>query len=105
MNLVVDLASWALLAGGGALAVIGGVGVLRFPDFYTRLHAASITDTLCSALMLAGLALQSGWSLVSAKLFLVLVFLLLTSPSAAHAMAKAARHGGLEPVEGRPAAR
>lgn len=98
MTLVVDLASWAFLLAGGALAVIGGMGVLRFPDFYTRLHAASITDSLCSALVLAGLSLQSGWSLVAAKLFVILLFLMLTSPSAAHAVAKAARHGGLEPI-------
>lgn len=97
MSLLFDLLSWWLLLGGGALAVIGGVGVLRFPDFYTRLHAAGITDTLCSTLILAGLALQSGWNLVSAKLVLILLFLMLTSPSASHAVAKAARHAGLQP--------
>jgi multicomponent Na+:H+ antiporter subunit G len=101
MTVLLELASWMLLTVGGALAVIGGVGVLRFPDFYTRLHAASITDTLCSGLILAGLALQAGLSLVSAKLVLIFLFLMLTSPAAAYAIAKAARHGGLQPIEDR----
>ena len=98
MSLILDLVSWLLLLGGGVLAVIGGIGVLRFPDFYTRLHPAGITDTLCSASILLGLALQSGWSLVTAKLIIIFVFLMFTCPSASHAVAKAARHGGLEPL-------
>jgi multicomponent Na+:H+ antiporter subunit G len=69
----------------------------RFPDFFTRLHAAGIADTLCALLILLGLALQAGFTLVSLKLFLIFVFLFFTSPAATHALANAALHGGLKP--------
>ncbi len=82
---------------GGFLIVSGAVGVLRFPDFYTRMHAAGVTETLATALILVGLMLHAGWSLVLFKLIMILVFILLTSPTASHALVKAARHSGLEP--------
>jgi len=95
MEAVVDIASWLCLLGGSAFCVIGGIGMLRMPDFYTRSHAASLTDTLGAALILLGLGLQSGFNLVSAKLLLVLIFLYLTSPTATHALVKAAYSRGL----------
>jgi len=72
------------------------VGLLRFPDFYSRLQAAGVTDTLCSALVLVGLMLQAEAVPVAAKLMFTLLFLLLTAPTATHAVAKAARHGNVE---------
>lgn len=88
----------ALLLGSGALlGLVGGIGLLRFPDFYTRLHAASITDTLCAALFLSGLAVYFGPTLASAKLALIFLFLLFTSPTAAHALGKSALRSGLMP--------
>ena len=84
--------------GGGLLGIIGGLGVMRMPDFYTRLHAASITDTLCTTSILIGLCLLAGWSLALGKLLLILAFLVLAGPTAAHAMAKAGIHGGLRPA-------
>lgn len=95
--MIIDLLSWIALISGGLLGIIGGIGIHRFPDFFTRLHAAGITDTLCAALILVGLGLQSGLSLVSFKLALVFVFLWFTSPTASHALANAALHGGLRP--------
>jgi len=94
---MVDLASWICLATGGFLVITGGIGLLRLPDFFTRLHAASITDTLGSGLIVLGLALQGGWSLVTVKLLLIMGFLALTSPTSAHALAKSAFHGGIKP--------
>ncbi len=93
---LLDVASWGLLVAGALFCVIGGVGLLRMPDFYARTHAASITDTLGAALMLAGLALQAGgdWLVVS-KLAFVGIFLFLTSPTVAHALAKAAYAEGV----------
>ncbi len=86
---------------GGVLAVIGSIGVLRFPDFYTRLHAASVTDTGAVLAMLLGMAfLAPGW-LVLVKLLAVAVFLFLTGPTASHAIANAAHTAGLEPIIGR----
>jgi len=94
---LLDIASWILLVSGGAFGVIGGVGVVRLPDFYSRLHASSITDTLAAYLILTGLMLQAGLTLVTAKLALILFFLFLTSPVAAHALASTAYHDGILP--------
>lgn len=87
----------ALLVAGGVLSLIGGVGLLRFPDFYTRLHAAGITDTLCALLIVSGLLVSAGLSLLTVKLVLILLFLLLTAPIATHALARAAVADDLEP--------
>lgn len=89
--------SWILLLSGGAAGVIGGIGLLRFPDFYSRLHAGGITDTLTALLIVGGLVLQSGFSLLTLKLLLILLFLLFTTPTATHALARAAWSGGVEP--------
>lgn len=98
MALIIDLVSWALLLSGGAFGIIGAVGMLRFPDFYTRLHASGITDTLCAVLIIFGLMLQSGLSLLTVKLLLILLFLLFTTPTATHALARAAVLDQIEPV-------
>ena len=95
---VVDILSWICLLGGGFFVLAGGIGVLRLPDFYTRIHAAGVTDTMGAWSILLGLALQAGWSLVTVKLGLIFLFLFFTSPTAAHALAKAALHGGLRPL-------
>jgi len=94
---IVDILSWALLLLGSFFCITGGVGILRFPDFFTRLHAASVTDSLGAGFILLGLMLQAGLSLVLAKLILILIFMLLTGPTATHAVAKAALHSGFEP--------
>ncbi len=94
--------SWVLLMSGCFVGISGGIGLLRFPDFYTRMHAAGVTDTLCAALILTGLMLQAGWGLVLIKLFLILALLLLTSPTATHALARAAVHSRLEPLLDNP---
>lgn len=98
MTILLDSLSWLLLISGGVFVLISTIGMLRFPDFYTRLHAASITDTLGSMLILAGLVLQGGLSLATVKLLLILFFVLFTTPTAAHALAKAALHRRLQPV-------
>lgn len=95
--MIADALSWILLMGGGAFVFIGGVGALRMPDFYTRLHAASLTDSLGTILVLSGVALQAGLSLATLKLLSILVFLMLTSPTATYALANAARSAGLLP--------
>ena len=95
--------------GASALSIIvgmlfvfaGTLGVLRLPDFYTRLHAAGITDTLGVELILLGLIIQSGFSQMSLKLLMVSFFLFLTSPTATHAVANAAYEAGLKPKLGR----
>lgn len=88
--LLLDIASWALLSMGGVFILIGGVGVLRMPNLYTRIHAASLTDTMGAVLVIAGIMLQAGLSLATVKLAAILLFLLLTSPTASNALASAA---------------
>lgn len=99
---------WAGIIGGiplglGALLlVVGGVGINRFPHFYSRLHAAGVVDTLAAGLVLVGLAPFFGLTLGTFKLVLILAFLLFTSPTACHALARAAYTSGLQepPVHG-----
>ncbi len=97
MEILVYFASWICLLLGSAFCIIGGIGLMRLPDFYSRIHGGGITDTLGAGLVMLGLMLQAGWSLVTVKLVLIMLFLLLTSPVSSHAIARAARHSGLEP--------
>ena len=97
MELLLDILSWALILAGAAFCVIGGVGVLRFPDVYTRMHAAGVVDTTGAGFLLVGLMLQGGLSQITIKLILILLFLLVTSPTASHALAKAAYVSGVRP--------
>jgi multicomponent Na+:H+ antiporter subunit G len=94
MDMLVDTVSWALFLVGGAFVFTGGLGALRLPDFYTRMHAAGLTDSLGTLLVLGGALLQAGWSLAALKLVAILVFLMLTGPTATYALANAARLGG-----------
>ena len=95
--MIIEILGWICLLAGGALGIVGGIGMYRFPDFYSRLHAAGITDTLCAMLILSGLGLQAGWSIAAFKLALIFVFLFFTAPTASHALANAALHSGLKP--------
>ncbi len=109
-DLAVSFDAWAgpflywlgqfLTLAGALVAVIGAVGVLRFPDVYTRMHASSVTDTLAVLLMILGMMLLAGWTLVSLKLAMIFVFLMITSPTAAHALAHAALSDNVDPLVG-----
>ena len=87
---LLDILSWMLLSAGGFFAFVGGLGALRMPDLYTRMHAASVTDSIAPIMIIAGLMLQSGLTLASIKLTAILLFLLLTAPTASNALASAA---------------
>ena len=82
--------SGILLLTGALFTVVGGVGILRMPDVFTRMHAAGITDTIGAGTTIAGLMLIAGWNLLLVKLAIVLLFLLLLNPTASHALARAA---------------
>ncbi|MGI9331059.1 MAG: monovalent cation/H(+) antiporter subunit G [Gammaproteobacteria bacterium] len=90
MSLALDIGSWLLFGIGGAVLFVGAVGVLRMPTLYTRMHAASLTDSLGAITILGGVMLQAGWSLAALKLLAILLFLLLTSPTSSYALANAA---------------
>jgi len=102
MNMLLDILSWILLFSGSLVLIIGAVGMIRLPDFYTRLHAASVIDTLGCMLIVLGLVFQAGFGIVAVNLVLIVVFILFTSPAAAHALAKAALHGELRPWLNKP---
>ena len=83
---------------GSFLCVSGGVGILRFPDFYTRMHAVGVTETLATAMILIGLMLQNPDGIVVVKLIIILLMTLFISPTASHALAKAAMNNNLKPM-------
>ena len=99
MDMVVDVLSWVLLTLGGLAVLIGGIGALRMPDLYTRMHAASVTDSLGAILVIFGIMLQAGLSLATIKLAAILLFLLLTSPTSSNALASAALLAGTRPLD------
>jgi len=97
MMIFIDILSWIALLGGSAFVIIGSVGMIRFPEFFTRLHAAGITDTLGAGLIMLGLILQAGFSQNSLKLGIMVLLVFITSPTASHALAKAAVYDSLKP--------
>ncbi len=99
MDIALDILSWLLLTTGGIFVFVGGVGALRMPDLYTRMHAASVTDSIAPILIFVGIMLQSGLSLASVKLAAILLFLLLTGPTASNALASAALLSGYKADE------
>ncbi len=98
MSLILEIGSGLCLLLGSFLCLSGGVGILRFPDFYTRIHAVGVTDTLGAGLILTGLMLISPDGLVLLKLIMILLFTLFINPTASHALAKAALRNNLKPV-------
>ena len=95
MSLAIDIVSWVLIASGCIFMVTGGIGLVRLPDLFSRFHAAGITDTSGVGLILVGIMFQAGFTLLTVKLIFILMFILFTSPTATHALARAARLGGL----------
>jgi multicomponent Na+:H+ antiporter subunit G len=94
---LMDGLSWLLLLAGAAFVIIGAFGMLRLPDFYSRLHPAGLTDTMGAGLILLGLLLQAEVAIVAVKLLIIAGFLLFTSPTSGHATARAALAAGLRP--------
>ncbi len=98
MSMAVDILSWICLVAGGAFCVIGAIGLVRMPDFYTRVHAASVTDTVGAGLLLLGMMLQAGFSLIAVKLLMIGLLLFFANPTATHALVKAALARGIQPL-------
>ena len=97
LYLIIDVIAWVLIVTGGVFVIIGALGSLRFPDFWSRLHAASVTDSGGVVLLLIGMGLHSGFNLITFKLFLIGAFLFITGPTSTHAVANAALVSGLKP--------
>lgn len=96
--LLADIVSWIFIVAGSVGLLTGGIGILRMPDVYTRMHAAGITDTLGAGGIIVGLAIQAGFGLIAVKLLMILVFLFFTSPAASFSLAHAALSSGVEPI-------
>jgi multicomponent Na+:H+ antiporter subunit G len=94
---IVNAASWALILAGSFFTLVGAIGLVRMPDVYTRMHAASVTDTLGAGFLLTGLVLQAGFGLTALKLLFILVLFFFIGPVATHALAQAALHSGVRP--------
>lgn len=92
-----ELAVLVLVAGGAFFAFVAAVGLFRLPDVYTRTHGASKSDTLGAGLALAAVGVTFGFDLPTAKTTLLLLFMFITNPTAAHAIARAAADQGIEP--------
>ncbi len=98
MNFIIDIASWAFIGAGGFFCVVGAFGMIRMPDLYTRMHASGVLDPFGACLILIGLMFEAGFTLVTAKLAVLVLLLLFTSPVACHALGRAALHRGVKPL-------
>ena len=99
LETTLEAISWAFMVSGSFFVIVGAVGTLRFPDFWSRLHAVSITDSAGVILLFAGMCIQAGFTLITVKLIIIGVFLFITGPTSTHAIANAALVSGLRPKE------
>ena len=97
MDTLLQILSWALILSGSFFVVVGAIGTLRFPDFWARLHAASVTESGGVILLLTGMCIQAGFTLITIKLMIIGLFLFITGPTSTHAVANAALVSGLRP--------
>lgn len=97
MSVIIEILSWFLILTGGAFTIIGAVGQLRFPNFWARLHAASVSDSAGVILLILGMCLQAGPTLITVKLLVIGLFLFVTGATSTHATASAALVSGLKP--------
>ncbi len=98
MNLIVELASWAAILLGSFFTLTGALGLVRMPDIFTRMHAASVTDTAGAGLLIFGMMLQAGVGLTALKLAVLLALFLFTSPVVTHALAQTCLHENIKPL-------
>lgn len=95
--MILEILSAVFVLTGAFFALVGGLGILRLPDFYSRMHGAALTDTLGAWLILLGLMLIAGFTLITVKLIMLGLLLAVTSPTATHALSNAAWRYGLKP--------
>jgi multicomponent Na+:H+ antiporter subunit G len=98
MTAFVDAVSWILILAGSFFTVTGTLGLVRMPEVFTRMHAASVTDTVGSGALIAGMCLQAGFGLVTLKLLFLLLLFFFTAPVVTHALAQACLHERIKPL-------
>lgn len=97
MDLFVGILSWVFILAGSAFTLIGAIGTMRFPDFWSRLHAASVSESAGMILLIVGMCLQAGPTLITVKLLIIGAFIFITGPTSTHAVASAALTSGATP--------
>ena len=98
MSLLLDALAWIALLAGGFFVIVGAVGLHRMPDVFTRMHAASLIDTLGIALLGLGMLLQTDDWLVAVRIAIIVLVSMTAGAVAAHALARAALHDGERPL-------
>lgn len=98
MTLVIEIASWILILAGSFFTIVGAFGLVRMPEVFTRMHAASVTDTLGVGFLILGMCLQAGFGLVTLKLLLLAALFIFTGPVVTHALAQACLHENIKPM-------
>ena len=98
MAILVEAFQWCLILAGSFFLLVGAFGMARMPDVFTRMHSASVSDTLGAGFLILGMALESGFSLVTVKLAIILILFVLTGPLATHALSRAALVVGVQPL-------
>jgi multicomponent Na+:H+ antiporter subunit G len=97
MNEFINVITILLVVSGAFFMLVGSIGVVRLPDFFTRSHATSKSDTLGIMLVLSGLAFYEGLSITGVKLILIILFVALANPVGSHALARSAFFFGIKP--------
>jgi len=97
MTLIIDIVSWVFILLGSFFVMVGALGLVRMPEIFTRMHAASVTDTLGVGFLILGMSMQAGFSLVTLKLLFLLALFFFTGPVVTHALAQACLHEGIKP--------
>lgn len=95
--ILIDVASWLLILAGCFFILVGALGLMRLPELFTRMHAASLIDTLGAGFLFAGLILQAGFTQVALKLLFILLLFFFAGPVITHALARAAIEAGIKP--------
>lgn len=96
IEVLIDVVSWPLILAGSFFTVVGMLGLVRMPGIFTRMHAASVTDTLGAGLLILGMILQAGFTLVTFKLIFLLLLFVFTAPVVTHALAQAVLNEGID---------
>lgn len=97
MSAILDAVTLLLIAGGCVFFLAGTVGLIRFPDFFTRLHAMTKADNVGLGLVVVGLALQGDGLIAAGQLVLIWLLVLLASASSSHLLARSALRRRLSP--------
>ena len=93
----VEIISWFFVGIGSIFLLIGAIGLLRLGDIFARIHAAGLIDTMGLGFLILGMCIYSGFTLVTAKLIIIAIFMFFASPVSTHALSKAALDGNINP--------